>query len=122
MIRTLRVLKDLAALLPRMVRIGRALAADPLVPRPAKVALVALAVYLVSPVDLLPDFIPVLGLADDVLLAAVVLDGVLSFVDRSVVLRYWPGSPRSLDATAAVANRLARWVPARVKARIFSSR
>ena len=120
MIRTLRLLKDLAALLPRMVRIVRSLAADPLVPRPAKVALLALAVYLMSPLDLIPDFIPVLGLADDVLLAAVVLDGILNFVDRSVLIRYWPGSPRSLDATAAVASRLARWVPARVKAKIFS--
>jgi len=103
-----------------MVRIVRALAADPLVPRPAKVALAALALYLVSPVDLIPDFIPVLGYADDLLIAAVVLDGVLSLVDRSVLLRYWPGSPASLDATAAIASRLARWVPARVKNRIFS--
>jgi uncharacterized membrane protein YkvA (DUF1232 family) len=121
-IRALRLLRDLAAMLPRLVRMVRALIADPHVPGPAKVALVALAVYLVSPLDLLPDFIPVLGLADDVLLAAVVLDGVLSFVDRSVVLRYWPGSPASLETTAAVASRLARWVPARVKARIFSGR
>jgi uncharacterized membrane protein YkvA (DUF1232 family) len=120
--RTLRLLKNLAALLPRLVGVVRALAADPLVPRPAKVALLALAVYLMSPIDLLPDFIPVLGLADDVLLAAVVLDGVLTYVDRSVLLRYWPGSPASLDTTAAIASRLARWVPARVKARIFAPR
>ena len=120
--RTLRLLKNLAALLPRMVGVVRALAADPLVPRPAKVALLALALYLMSPIDLIPDFIPVLGLADDVLLAAVVLDGVLTFVDRSVLLRYWPGSPSSLDATAAIASRLARRVPARVKARIFAPR
>jgi uncharacterized membrane protein YkvA (DUF1232 family) len=118
--RALRLLRDLAAMLPRLVRMVRALIADPLVPRPAKVALVALAVYLASPLDILPDFIPVLGLADDLLLAAVVLDGVLNFVDRSVVLRYWPGSAASLDATAAVASRLARWVPGRIKARIFS--
>ena len=122
MLRALRLARDLATLLPRLVRMVRALIADPHVPKPAKVALVALAVYLVSPFDLLPDFIPLLGFADDVLLAAVVLDGLLSFVDRAVLLRYWPGSPASLDATAAVASRLARWVPARVKARIFSGR
>jgi uncharacterized membrane protein YkvA (DUF1232 family) len=118
--RTLRLLKELAALLPRMVRVLRALAADPLVPRPAKVALIALAVYLMSPLDLIPDFIPVLGLADDVLLAAVVLDGVLGFVDRSVLLRYWPGSPGSLESTAAIAHKIARLVPSRIKNRIFS--
>jgi uncharacterized membrane protein YkvA (DUF1232 family) len=117
--RVLRVVKELAALVPRMVRLVRALAADPLVPRPAKLALLALAVYLMSPIDLLPDFIPVLGLADDILLAAIVLDGVLGLVDRSVLLRYWPGSPASLDSTAAVANRIARLVPSRIKNRIF---
>jgi hypothetical protein len=44
---------------------------------------------------------------------------VLSFVDRPLLLRYWPGSPDSLERTAAVARRLARWVPSRLKARIF---
>ena len=120
MMRALRVVKELAALVPRMMGIVRALAADPLVPRPAKVALLALAVYLMSPLDLLPDFIPVLGLADDILLAAVVIDGVLGLVDRAVLLRYWPGGASSLDSTAAIASRIARLVPRRVRNRIFS--
>lgn len=98
------------------------LLADPAVPTAAKVALVALAVYLASPVDLIPDFIPFLGYVDDLLLAAVVLDGILNYVDRSFLLKYWPGGAASLDATAAMASRLARWVPARIKARIFSGR
>jgi hypothetical protein len=52
----------------------------------------------------------------------VVVDGVLNFIERPLVLRYWPGSPASLDRLAAVASRLARWVPGRVKARIFGGR
>ena len=48
-----------------------------------------------------------------------VVDGLLNFLDRSLILKYWPGDPASLDATAAVARRLARWVPARVKRRIW---
>jgi hypothetical protein len=56
-----------------------------------------------------------------VILAAVVVDGVISFVDRSLLLRYWPGTPASLERVAAVARRLARWVPTRLKARIFGS-
>jgi uncharacterized membrane protein YkvA (DUF1232 family) len=95
------------------------LAVDRDVPPPAKIALGAVALYLASPVDLIPDVIPFLGYLDDLLLGAIVLDGVLSYVDRGVVLRYWPGSTASLDATAATARRLAGWVPARVKARIF---
>jgi uncharacterized membrane protein YkvA (DUF1232 family) len=97
-----------------------AIVRDPDVPTAAKVALGALAVYLASPVDLIPDLIPVLGYVDDLLIAAVVLDGIMSLVDRAVLLRYWPGSPSSLEATARVAHRLSGWVPSRIKARIFS--
>jgi uncharacterized membrane protein YkvA (DUF1232 family) len=111
--------KDLLLALPRLGRMLISLAGDRDVPRAAKLVLAAVAVYLVSPIDLVPDFIPFLGYLDDLLLAAVVVDGVLNFVDRPLVLRYWPGSADSLERVAAVARRLARWVPRRVKARIF---
>lgn len=99
-----------------------ALAVDPGVPRAAKIALAAVALYLASPVDLVPDVIPFAGWLDDLLLAAVVVDGLLTYVDRAVLLRYWPGGAASLDSVAAVARRLAIWVPRRVKARIFGRR
>ena len=112
-------MKDLLLALPRLARMLISLAADRDVPTAAKVVLAAMAVYLVSPIDLIPDFIPFLGYLDDVILAAVVVDGVLNYVDRPLLLRYWPGSADSLDRIAAVARRLARWVPNRIKARIF---
>ena len=96
--------------------IGRAvvrLAADPALPRAAKIALGVVAVYLV---------IPFLGYLDDVLVLAILVDGVLNHVDRSLVLRYWPGSSTSLEKVARVTHALAIWVPARVKERIFSRR
>ena len=114
-------MKDLLLALPRLGRMLISLVADRDVPTAAKVVLAAMAVYLVSPIDLIPDFIPFLGYLDDVILAAVVVDGVLNFIDRPLVLRYWPGSADSLERIAAVARRLARWVPGRVKARIFGS-
>jgi uncharacterized membrane protein YkvA (DUF1232 family) len=114
--------KELLLLLPRLAGLIASLLGDRDVPRTAKVALAAVAVYLASPVDLLPDFIPFLGYLDDVLLVAVVVDGLLNFVDRSLLLRYWPGDPRTLDSVAAVARRLARWVPGRLKAKIFSGK
>jgi uncharacterized membrane protein YkvA (DUF1232 family) len=101
--------------------IGR-IVLDPALPRPAKIALAAAAVYLVSPIDLIPDFIPIAGVLDDLLLAAVIVDGLLSFVDRALILRYWPGSATSLDRVARVARSLAIWVPKRLKTRIFSGR
>jgi uncharacterized membrane protein YkvA (DUF1232 family) len=112
-------MRELLLALPRLARMLVALAADREVPTAAKVVLAAVAVYLVSPVDIIPDFIPWIGYLDDVLLAAVVVDGVLGLVDRPILLRCWPGSPASLDRVAAVARRLTHWIPKRVKARIF---
>jgi uncharacterized membrane protein YkvA (DUF1232 family) len=111
----LRALPDIARLIARLV-------ADPVLPRAAKVALVAAAVYLLSPIDLVPDFIPFVGYLDDVVLAAVLVDGILNYVDRALVLKYWPGTPQSLEKLARAAGLLARWVPRRLKARIFASR
>jgi uncharacterized membrane protein YkvA (DUF1232 family) len=111
----LRALPDIARLIARLV-------ADPVLPRPAKIALAAAAIYLASPLDLVPDFIPVLGYLDDLLLAAIVLDGILNYVDRRLLLKYWPGSPESLDRIGRAARLFAAWVPGRVKRRIFAPR
>jgi uncharacterized membrane protein YkvA (DUF1232 family) len=111
---------ELIRALPNLVRLIARLVLDPLLPRTAKVALGAALLYLASPVDLVPDFIPLVGYLDDLLLAAVLVDGVLNWVDRALVLRYWPGSPDSLERVARVAHMLAVWVPRRLKARVFS--
>ena len=108
----LRALPDLARLIARLV-------ADPVLPRAVKVMLVAAAVYLASPIDLIPDFIPLVGYLDDLLIAAVVLDGILNCVDRGLVLKCWPGTPGSLDRLARTAATLAAWVPRRLKTRVF---
>lgn len=115
-----RSIRQLVLLLPRLARMLSGLLADRAVPRSAKIALAAVAVYLASPLDLIPDFIPIIGYLDDALLVAVVVDGLLNFLDRSLILKYWPGDPSSLAATAAVAKRLTRWVPSRVKRRIWT--
>ena len=113
-------MRALLRALPAIVRTITGLAVDPVLPRAAKIALAAAVLYLVSPVDLIPDFIPVLGYLDDVLIAAIVVDGMLNFVNRGLVLKYWPGSPESLERVARSARVLAAWVPRRLKVRIFS--
>jgi uncharacterized membrane protein YkvA (DUF1232 family) len=113
-------MRALLRALPDLVRLIARLVIDPLLPRAAKVALAAAAVYLASPIDLIPDVIPFVGYLDDLLLAAVLLDGILNYVDRRLVLKYWPGSVTSLEQLARAARLLAVWVPARLKARVFS--
>jgi uncharacterized membrane protein YkvA (DUF1232 family) len=114
--------KALLRALPDLIRLITRLVGDPVLPRAAKIALGAAAVYLLSPLDLVPDFIPLVGYVDDVLLAAVLLDGILNWVDRGLVLKYWPGNPASLDTLARTARVLSIWVPGRIKARVFSPR
>src|SRR5436309_15411963 len=119
-----RAWNDMRALLralPSIVRTLTGLAVDPVLPKAAKIALGAAVLYLVSPVDLIPDFVPVLGYLDDVFVAAILIDGMLNFVDRGLVLKYWPGSPESLERIARSARVLGVWVPRRLKLRIFSS-
>jgi hypothetical protein len=106
--------------LPDIVRTISGLAIDPVLPKAAKVALGAAVLYLISPIDLVPDFIPLLGYLDDVFVAAILVDGMLNYVNRGLVLKYWPGSPESLERIARSARVLAAWVPGRLKRRIFS--
>ena len=115
-------MRALLRALPAIIGTLRGLAVDPVLPKRAKIALAAAVLYLVSPVDLIPDFIPVVGYLDDLIVAAILVDGILSFVDRGVILKYWPGSPELLERVARSARVLAAWVPKRLKARIFSPR
>ena len=69
-------MKELLLALPRLARMLISLVGDRDVPTAAKVVLAAVAVYLVSPIDLIPDFIPWVGFLDDLVIAAVVVDGV----------------------------------------------
>jgi uncharacterized membrane protein YkvA (DUF1232 family) len=115
-------MKELLKALPNLARLLARLVSDPVLPRAAKIALAAAMVYLASPIDLIPDFIPLVGYLDDLLIGALVIDGVLNWVDRRLILKYWPGTPDSLERIARVARMLAVWVPRRLKARIFTAR
>ena len=96
--------REVAAFLPNLVLLFRGLATDPRVPRRAKVALVVGGVYLAMPIDLVPDFIPIAGQADDALIAAAVLRFVLATTERSVLYEHWRGDPRTLDRVLAIAR------------------
>ena len=69
--------KDALRLLPDLVRLTNRLARDRDLPRGIRVRLVLLVVYLALPIDLVPDFIPVIGYADDAVIVAVVLRSVV---------------------------------------------
>jgi uncharacterized membrane protein YkvA (DUF1232 family) len=79
-------------LIPDIVRLVRSLLADDQTPRSAKLALAGLLIYLVSPIDLIPDFLPGLGSIDDIVVAAVVLRWAGRRVGVGALRAYWRGS------------------------------
>ena len=91
-------------LLPDVVRLVRRLVADPLVPRAVRVWLTVLLVYLVLPIDLIPDFIPVIGYADDAIIVAIVLRFATKHAGAEALDRHWPGTPQGLRALRVLAG------------------
>ena len=101
------LLKDLAGFLPACVTLARRLRADPRVPWQAKAAVVVAGLWVLSPVDLLPEFLPVIGPLDDVVVVALALRYAARRIPREVLLEAWPAEPRLLErlpGTSAPAN------------------
>lgn len=89
--------RDLARFLPDCVILLRRLWRDPRVPTRARWALGAAALWALSPIDLIPEFLPVIGPLDDVVVVALALRYAVRRVPPEVVAEAWPGSPRLLD-------------------------
>lgn len=89
--------KEAIRLLPDLLRLIRNLAADPTLPRVIRISLVLLIAFIASPVDLIPDFIPVIGFADDVILIGLVLRFVTRRAGPAAVAAHWPGSSAGLS-------------------------
>jgi len=87
----------LARMGPDLVVLTRRLAADRRIRRRVRLILAALVLYLVNPVDLVPDFLPVVGLFDDVLLVVLVLRAVTRVAGPGIVGEHWPGPQRGLE-------------------------
>lgn len=86
----------LARLIPDCVVLFRRLLADPRLSRWRKLPVILLIGYLAMPIDVVPDFIPVVGLLDDAILVALVLRTVLHGAGRNLVEEHWPGPQQSL--------------------------
>ena len=105
--------------LPRVALMIPKLAADERVPLRTKLALTGLAVYLATPWDIIPDFIPVLGQLDDATAVLLFVDGVLNQVDDAVLLEHWTGEVETLRRLQTLARLVSAWVPTRLKAFLF---
>lgn len=89
-------LAEMARLLPDTLRLLKRLALDRTLPRGVRARLWLLFAYLAVPFDLIPDFIPVLGYADDAIMVAAVLRSVVRSAGAAAVRRHWPGTAAGL--------------------------
>lgn len=96
--------KDILRLLPDTVVLLRRLAADPALPRGVRVRLCLLLVYLILPIDLIPDFIPVIGYADDAIIVALALRSVTRRAGPAALEEHWPGTTEGLQAVRRLAG------------------
>jgi len=89
--------RELAALVPNLLLLFRGLLRDPRVPRRAKLWLVLAVAWIASPIDLVPEFVPIAGPLDDAIVAALVLRHLLRSTPREVLLEHWRGEEATLD-------------------------
>jgi uncharacterized membrane protein YkvA (DUF1232 family) len=97
--------RELATLLPNLVVLFRGLLRDPRVPRGSKALIWFAVVWVVSPIDLIPEFIPIAGPLDDAIVAALVLRHVLRRSGPDVVGDHWRGDPATLDRILGIGRR-----------------
>lgn len=90
------LLRDVIGFLPDCVLLLWRLRHEPTVPQAAKVVAVTAVLWTLSPIDLIPDFVPAIGTYDDALIVAVALRFVQRRVPREVLVRAWSGDPRVL--------------------------
>jgi uncharacterized membrane protein YkvA (DUF1232 family) len=92
------LLGEAMRIMPDLLRLLRKLAFDRSLPTGVRVRLALLMAYLALPIDLIPDFIPVIGYADDAILVAAVLRSVVRRAGLDAVRRHWPGSADGFEA------------------------
>ncbi|MDN3935959.1 MULTISPECIES: DUF1232 domain-containing protein [unclassified Arthrobacter] len=97
-------MRDALRLLPDLLRLVKRLIADGTVAVGVRVRLVLLLLYLLSPIDLVPDFLPVIGYADDVVIVALALRSVIKRAGPDAVRRHWPGTPEGLGLILKLAG------------------
>jgi uncharacterized membrane protein YkvA (DUF1232 family) len=92
------LLREAVRILPDVLRLVRRLAADPTLPRGVRVRLALLLAYLAIPIDVIPDFVPVLGYADDAIIVTAVLRSVVRRAGLDAVRANWPGTDDGFTA------------------------
>lgn len=113
------MVKEILMLVPNIAVLVGKLAMDKRVSTETKVTLGAAALYLVSPIDGIPDFVPILGQLDDIIMILLIVDGIVNHIDPEIVKEHWRGSPMILDRVRSISSMLTSFLPDFIKERFF---
>jgi uncharacterized membrane protein YkvA (DUF1232 family) len=109
------ILKEAVLLFPNLVKLLFRLLWDPQVPLKARLAIGIVAAYIASPIDLVPDVIPVLGSMDELLVVAFAVDYLLQATSDEVVEGHWDGSEDGLELIRGLAGWGVELLPGRLR-------
>lgn len=112
-LQTQRLITDAALMLPNLVKLVGRLLLDPRVPRRAKITLGLAGAYVVSPIDIIPDIIPVIGWADDVILMMFAIDSLIERAGQEIVEEHWDGPGDLLSMVREVVGLSRQVLPKR---------
>ena len=90
------IVKDLAGFLPACITTIRTLRKDPRVPRRAKLVIAFAGLWVISPIDLIPEFLPVIGSLDDIVVVALAFRYAARQIPTEVLFDAWPADPNLL--------------------------
>lgn len=98
-------------MIPNIVKLLSRIARDPRVSVKRKAFAAAAMLYVVSPIDLIPDFVVGIGRFDDMIVVAIALNHLIDGAGRALVEEHWDGSADSLDLVLAATEWGAEIVP-----------
>jgi uncharacterized membrane protein YkvA (DUF1232 family) len=114
-------LKSLLMFLPNLLILLGRLVKDRRVPTAEKALLVAAIIYVISPLDLIPDVFPFIGQVDDLYVVALVVLRLVNRTDESVVRAHWPGGGDIVALAHSIASIAPKFLPKRIS-RVITSR
>jgi uncharacterized membrane protein YkvA (DUF1232 family) len=103
----------------KLIDFVRDVAEDNRIPLQNRIVLGGLLMYLVTPIDIIPDFIPILGWLDDAFVTLLVLDYIFNSNDTDLILQHYPWNKASFNKMKNYVNRLSWLIPPRVKSILF---
>lgn len=109
-----QLVTDAVMMMPNIVKLIARLLKDPRVPRRAKITLGLAAAYVASPIDLIPELIPVVGWADDVLIVMFAIDSLIQRAGPDVVDELWDGPGDLLSLVRDVVGLARNVMPKRL--------